>query len=90
MSQEFLDEGKRKYFLFHVKPYKVKELAAIYEMPIRTFQRRLNKIRKKIGEIEGQFLSIAQVETVIQQYGIPYYVQVHVISEEDAERGRHK
>lgn len=89
MSRELADdEGKRKYTLFLVKPYKVKELAAVYYMPVRTFQRWLYRIREKIGKVEGQYLRTEQVEVVIQHYKLPYFIRVEVLDEDTAETGK--
>ena len=82
MSSDFIEEGKRKYTLFHVRPYKVKELAALYGMNIRTFQRWLKRLKKHIGKIEGQFLSIKQVEIVIKHLDLPYFIQVEIVPDD--------
>lgn len=90
MSEKFFEEGKRKYTLFHVRPYKVKELAALYHINLRTFQRWLYRIRTKLGKIEGQYLMIEQVEIIISHYKMPYFIQVEVVSEDEAENNGSK
>jgi hypothetical protein len=82
--------GERKYTLFHVRPYKVIELADIYQIKVRTFQRWLERIKDKIGKVEGHFLTIPQVEVIISHYGVPYFIKAEIIDEDKAEKGKKK
>jgi hypothetical protein len=54
-----------------IKPYNIKELAAIYEMNPRTFSVWLNKLKHHIGEKKGRYFDVNQVETIIKLLGIP-------------------
>ena len=71
MSQEF-EEGKRKYTMFHVRPYKVCEMAAMYQVSAKTFRKWLTRIRNKIGKTNGHYLLVEQVEIIIQHFKLIY------------------
>lgn len=54
-----------------VKPYTISELADIYEVPLRTFRRWIQKIQHHIGERVGRFYNIKQVGIIFERLGLP-------------------
>ncbi len=54
-----------------VKPYTTKEMAAIYQVSPKTFNRWVNRIRTDVGEKNGRFFTINQVKTILDKIGLP-------------------
>jgi hypothetical protein len=54
-----------------VKPYTTKEMAAIYHVSPKTFNRWVNRIRTDVGEKNGRFFTINQVKTIFDKIGLP-------------------
>ena len=77
-----VDDGKRHYTQFEVRPYKFLELARVYHVNKLTFLKMIAAFRNEIGEIAGHFLSITQVEIIISHLKLPYFVKVEIVSEE--------
>jgi len=58
--------------LIKVKPYTLKELAAIYEMNYRTFKRHyITPVLEELGQKKGRYYSISQVEFLFKNYKLP-------------------
>lgn len=56
---------------FTVTPLTGKQLAGLYGVGIKTFNRWLTPFREKIGERTTRFYTIAQVKTIIEALGMP-------------------
>lgn len=54
-----------------VKVYSIGELAALYEISVRTMNRWLKPHLEKIGKREGRFYSVKQVVIIFEQLGMP-------------------
>ena len=54
-----------------IKPYTLKELAAIYGMNRKTMSRWLKRHKDAIGEREGYYYSIIQVNVILDKLGTP-------------------
>lgn len=54
-----------------IHPYTAKELASIYHMSKKTFQRRLKPFSLDLGEKVGWYYSIFQVELIVSRLGCP-------------------
>jgi len=59
---------------FLVRPYKFKELAALYDKHPNTFRRWLEPFKHKIGELVGGYYMIHQIEIIIECIDLPYTV----------------
>jgi hypothetical protein len=60
---------------FEVKPYKPKELAALYNTCSKTFREQwLAPLKEDIGKLSGGYLLIPQVEKIIDTIGLPYFI----------------
>jgi len=55
-----------------IRPYKFKELAAIFQVSESTFRRWLARCRDEIGPLVGHYYSIPQVQIIFRIYGWPY------------------
>lgn len=55
-----------------VRPYTLKELAAIYKMDHRTFYNNwIEPIEEKLGSKKGRYYTIPQVEMIFSLYKVP-------------------
>ncbi|MBL7745856.1 MAG: hypothetical protein JNM19_00390 [Chitinophagaceae bacterium] len=54
-----------------IKVYSIGELAALYEVSVRTMNRWLKPHLEKIGKREGRFYSVKQVSIIFDQLGLP-------------------
>jgi uncharacterized Fe-S cluster-containing radical SAM superfamily protein len=55
-----------------IKPYTNKELAQMFNMSTRTFNRNIKAIRGQLGKRMGHFWSIPQIEIILEHMGSPY------------------
>jgi hypothetical protein len=62
---------KIKNLELDVKPYTTKEMAAIYQVSPKTFNRWVTRIRTDVGEKNGRFFTINQVKTILDKIGLP-------------------
>jgi hypothetical protein len=54
-----------------IRPYKLKELAAMYGVDRKTFRKWLTPFLEKIGNREGHFYTISQVKIILEAIGYP-------------------
>lgn len=54
-----------------VRPYTMKELAAIYGISTKTFRKWLNPHQESIGERVGRLYTVRQIEIIFQLIGDP-------------------
>lgn len=54
-----------------VKAYSIGELAALYEISVRTMNRWLKPHLEIIGKRQGRFYTVKQVEIIFEQLGLP-------------------
>jgi transcriptional regulator GlxA family with amidase domain len=54
-----------------IRAMTIKELAALYQVSIRTFRRWLRPFHQEIGQREGWFYKPCQVKTIVQLLGEP-------------------
>lgn len=54
-----------------IKPYRLKDLAAIFDVNAQTMKRWINKYPKELGAKDGKYYSVRQVEFMIGKYGLP-------------------
>jgi hypothetical protein len=59
-----------------IRPYKLQELADIYNVNRNTFRRWLKRFENELGEREGYFYSIPQVRIIFKKLCLPSYVEV--------------
>ncbi len=62
--------------LIDIKPYKLKEIAAIYGLHRDTMRKWLKLIEAKVGKRKGHFYDIGQVKIIFDCFKLPSYVQV--------------
>lgn len=62
------DQGKN---IVEIKPYLTGELARFYQVSKPTLRKWLKRIEEKIGERNGRYYSIKQVEVIFQEFGLP-------------------
>lgn len=56
---------------FIVKPYSPKELSSFYGVCDKTLKKWLRPHKDYIGEKEGRYYTILQVEIIIDKIGVP-------------------
>ncbi len=54
-----------------IKAYSIGELAALYEISVRTMNRWLKPHTELIGKRQGRFYSVKQVTIIFDQLGLP-------------------
>ena len=54
-----------------IKPYRLKDLAAIFDISQFTLKRWIDKYPDELGEKDGTYYSIQQVEFMIEKFGLP-------------------
>jgi hypothetical protein len=59
-----------------LKAYSPGELAEMYEVDGRTFNRWIEPFKEEIGERRGRYYNIAQVKTIFKRLCLPGYVAV--------------
>lgn len=59
-----------------VKPYTMPQLAALYEVGIKTFRAWLLPFREEIGIVRGRCLTIPQVKLIFEKLDYPPCFQI--------------
>ena len=54
-----------------VKPYRMKDLAAIYDVDVRTVGRCMNKLAPSIVRKQAKYFAIQEVNVIIEALGVP-------------------
>jgi len=54
-----------------IKPYSLKELAALYNVSKNTFKKWLEPVNRQIGKRVGYYYNIHQVKIIFKHLGIP-------------------
>ncbi len=62
--------------IIDIKPYTLKELAAIYGLHRETMRNWLRPFKDEIGKRNGYYFQIHQVRIIFQKLMLPSYVQV--------------
>jgi len=57
-----------------IKPYTVKELAAINNVCDKTFKKWLQPFADEIGEKRGWYYNVNQVRIIFEKLGLPYKI----------------
>lgn len=74
--RDFLDNNTKLLpDVIRVKPSTLKEICIIYDMSYKTLRSCLAPITKKIGPKQGKFLTVRQVEIIMNHIGLPYTVK---------------
>lgn len=55
-----------------VKPYTAKDLGGMYGVSARTFLKWIKPFESRIGERNGRFYTVIQVEMILLVLGVPY------------------
>lgn len=63
-----------------VKPYSPAELSELYGISIRTFNRWVLPLEKKLGKRIGRFYSVKQTEILFKHLGLPYHLEIGDVS----------
>lgn len=65
-----------------IKPYRIIDLAAIFDVNRKTMRRWMNNFPGELGQREGKYFSINQVEFMIAQFGLPKRLNVAVTDQQ--------
>jgi hypothetical protein len=70
-----MKENTKQYYdhngMFIIKPYCMKDLATIYDVDARTFQKWMNTLVPTITRNKGRYFTILEVTMIIEAIGIP-------------------
>lgn len=55
-----------------VRPYSVAQLSKLYGVSTRTFKRWVPPIKEKVGNLNGRFYTVNQVEIFFKHLGLPF------------------
>ena len=54
-----------------VKPYRLSDLAAIFDVNTKTMRKWLDRYPDNLGKREGKYFSVRQVEFCLDKFGLP-------------------
>jgi hypothetical protein len=54
-----------------IKPYRMKDLAAIYGVDVRTVRRWMNKLIPAIVRKQAKYFAVHEVTAIIEALGVP-------------------
>jgi hypothetical protein len=57
-----------------IKPYRLKDLAIIFDVNQQTLKRWMSKHPEKLSEKDGKYYSVHQVKYMVEAFGLPYKV----------------
>ena len=59
-----------------VKPYRIKDLAAIYDVSTKTMRKWIDNLPTKVSREKSQFYTIQAVRTIVENLGLPQKIQI--------------
>ena len=62
--------------IIHVKPYSLKEIAALYGISTKTLSKWIVPIKEKIGMRRGRCYTVNQVRIILDEIGLPGIIEV--------------
>lgn len=65
-----------------VKPYRIIDLAAIFDVNRKTMRRWMDNFPEELGKRDGKYFSISQVEFMIAQFGLPRKLDTSITMQE--------
>ncbi|GGA90029.1 hypothetical protein [Puia dinghuensis] len=69
--KQYFDEGGRLI----VKPYRIIDLCAIFDVSYRTMRHWIDTHSAAIGEKEGNYYTAIQVECMLETFGRPHFAE---------------
>jgi hypothetical protein len=63
-----------------VKPYRLKDLASIFDINVQTLKRWLSKY-PELGQREGKYYTVTQVQFCIEKFGLPQKLKPVILME---------
>ena len=76
-SKKYFDENGNLI----VKPYRMIDLAAIFDVNYRTMKRWMSNFPNELGKKDGKYYSVHQVQFMIGQFGLPRRMQMNTTEE---------
>ena len=64
-----------------IKPYRLKDLATIFDVNQQTLKRWMSKYPERLSEKDGKYYSVHQVNYMIEVFGLPHKVALMPFSE---------
>lgn len=61
---------------FEVKPYSKREMAEIYNVCSRTFEKWIGPFKDDIGKQNGRYYTVSQVKIILEKLDLPYWMDV--------------
>lgn len=69
--QSFL-QGQSTFIQAEIRAYNIKELCSLYNVSRKTFSKWLKPFEQQIGQRQGRYYTVVQVERIFMHIGIPY------------------
>jgi hypothetical protein len=66
-----------------IKPYRIKDLAAIFDVNQQTLKRWMSKHPRQLGKRDGRYYSVHQVNYMIEVFGLPHKIPVHSVIQQN-------
>jgi hypothetical protein len=73
--EETGDDRKEFQKPFEVRAYKWKELCQLYSVCPRTLKRWIAPFAAQVGQLDGGYFKIPQIEAIIKHIGLPYQIE---------------
>ena len=71
IKQYFDEQGN-----FIIKPYRLKDLAAIFDVNVQTLKRWMRKYPAELAERDGKYFTANQVKFCIEKFGLPQKIAI--------------
>lgn len=62
--------------MFEIKPYSKREMAEIYDVCSKTFEKWVSPFKDEIGTLNGRYYTVRQVKVIVEKLDLPHWVHV--------------
>jgi transposase len=65
-----------KRAMFEIKPYSKREMAEIYDVCSKTFEKWVSPFKDEIGTMNGRYYTVRQVKVIVEKLDLPHWIDV--------------
>jgi hypothetical protein len=65
-----------KRAMFEIKPYSKREMAEIYDVCSKTFEKWVSPFKDEIGTLNGRYYTVRQVKVIVEKLDLPHWIDV--------------
>lgn len=76
MHPATIEYYNNKRAMFEVKPYSKREMAEIYNVCSKTFEKWVNPFKDEIGTLNGRYYTVRQVKLILERLDLPHWINV--------------